>query len=108
EDSPRDRRDSIRARDRPWSKELTLHAAAHLPGNLEVIERSIRTDAAARRAVDKSQLHEIRLVDLFDGVGLFIDGSCNGVHSHWAPTVLFEQSKHDLLIDFVEAKTVYF
>src|SRR5580704_16812150 len=90
------------------SKERALYAAAHPAGDFEIVEGAIGPDAAARSAVDKTELHQVRLIDLFDGVGLFIDGSGDGVDAYWSAAVFFEQRKHDFLVDFIQAEAVYF
>src|SRR5689334_5368681 len=78
-----------------------LRAAAQLAGNLKIFEGPIGADAAARRSVDESELHQIRLVNLFDRVGLFVNRSSDGVHAHGAAAIFFKQSEHDLLIDLI-------
>ena len=64
-------------------------------------------NSPARRSIDEAELDEIRFVDLFYGVGLFIDRSGNGIHADWAARIFFEQREHDLLVDFVQTEAIH-
>src|SRR5271165_1141464 len=76
-----------------FSKKCVLHAAAQAPaGYLEIFKRAIGRHAPARRPVDKAQLHQIRLIDLFNGVRLLVNGSRNRVHAHRSAAVFHQQS----------------
>src|SRR6185369_3368127 len=88
-------------------KERALRAAAP-PRDAEVFEATLGADASTLCPVKKTQLHQVRLVDLFDGALLFIDGRGNGAQSNRSAAVFFEHCQHDLLVDFVEAEAVYF
>src|SRR5579864_5697869 len=101
---PRERKACFKA----FSEQRILSATAHLPRNLEIFERPIGADAAARRAVDETELHEVRFVDFLNGVSFFVDGSGDGVHAHRPAAVLFKQRQHDLLVNFIETETVHF
>ncbi len=109
--APHGRRDWSRGKERRASRsseKRILSAAAHLAWNLKVVERSISADATARCAVDEAELHQIRLIDFFDGVGLFVDGSGDGIHAYWAAAIFFEQREHDFLVDFIQTEAVHF
>src|SRR5271168_5191948 len=90
---------SSQSRETPFSKQIALHPAHGPTGDLEILERAIGADPPARRPVDETKLHEIGLIDLFDGIRLFVDRSSDGVHAHRPAAVLLQQRQHDLLVD---------
>src|ERR1022692_1570918 len=90
------------------SKQGTLDTAAHPAGDFEIVECAIGADAAARSPIDKAELHQVRLIDLFDGVGFLVDGGGDGVHAYGSAAVLLKQREHDFLVDFIQAEAVYF
>ena len=55
-------------------------------------ERAIRADTAARCPINEPKLHQIGLIDFFDGVGLLVDRSGDGIHAHRAARIFFEQA----------------
>ncbi len=62
--------------------------------------------AAARGAVDEADLHEVRLVDLLDGVFFFAEGRGERAHADGAAAVFVEQGEHEVAVDFIEAAFV--
>src|SRR5579859_7359580 len=48
-------------------------------GDSEVIVGELRCDAAARGAIEESDLDEEGLVDVFDRIGFFCQGGCKSV-----------------------------
>src|SRR5580704_9490883 len=84
-----DRQDSSRAKDKRWSKQRVL-IAANAPRHLKIFEGPIGADAAARRAIEKTELHEIRLVNFLDGGVLFIDRRCDRAQAHRPAAIFFE------------------
>ena len=45
--------------------------------------------ASARGALQKAQLNQVGLVDIFDGADVFIEGSSQGRYTHRATIVVF-------------------
>src|SRR5580700_8509835 len=95
---PRERKACFKGNFQNHSEQGVLSAAPHLAGDLEIVECAIGADAAARSAVDEAELHQVRFVDFFDGVGFFVDRSGDGVHAYRAAAIFFEQREHDLLV----------
>src|SRR5229473_3557624 len=58
-------------------------------------------DAAAGGAVDETDLHEVRLVDFFDGVFFFAEGGGEGAHADGSAAVFVKQGEHEVAVDFV-------
>src|ERR1019366_1292857 len=82
--------------------------AAETPGDFEILVGALGGDAAARGAVEEAELDEIGFVHLFNGLGLFADGGCDGVDTHRSAAEFFQHGAHDFLIDFVETEMVDF
>ena len=64
-------------------------------------------DAAARRAVEHADLHEIGLVHLFDGVLFFAEGRGEGADTDRAAIVLVEEGEKKVAVHFVEAVFIH-
>ena len=71
--------------------EQDVLGAANPSGDTEIFEGAFGGEAAAGGAVEKSELHEIGLVNLLNGVGLLIDGSGDGVDADGSAAVFLEQ-----------------
>src|SRR6185503_16350246 len=56
--------------------------AAPPPCDTKVFKAALRPHAAARRAIEKSHLHEVGLVDFFDGALLLIDRRRDGAQAY--------------------------
>ena len=59
-------------------------------------------DPAARRAVQKTNLDQERLVNLLDGVRLLRQRRRQRVHPHRAALIFLDDGQQQLAVDFVE------
>src|SRR5258708_35948074 len=73
------------------ASEQRILKRSQLARDLEIIERAIRADAPARSAVNKAELHQVRFVNLLDGVRLLVDGRRDGPPAHRTTAVYFQQ-----------------
>src|SRR5216684_584513 len=73
---------------------------------VEIFVSARSSDAAAGGAVDHADLHEVRLVDFFDGVFFFAEGGGKRADADGAAAVFVEQGEHEVAVDFVEAAFV--
>jgi hypothetical protein len=71
-------------------------------GQAEVLVSQRGGQAAAGRAFQKAELHEIRLVDIRDGIRLLADGGSDGVQAHRPAVELFDNGVQHLVVDFVQ------
>src|SRR5208337_5439399 len=76
----------------------TLHA--------KVLIRQMCSHSSARRAVQKSDLDEERLIDFLDGVSLLRQRRCQRVHPHWPALVLLDDAEQQLAVNLVEAVAI--
>ncbi len=76
--------------------------------NFEVFEGTISSDSSARSSIKKAELHQIRFVDFFDRIGLFVDRCGDGAESNWAACILGGNGGYDFLVDFVKAVAIDF
>ncbi len=58
------------------------------------------------RTVEKSDLDQIRFIDIFDGVFFFTDGRRNGVDADRATPKFFDDRQEQLTIDLIESETI--
>src|ERR1039457_7020170 len=86
-----------------------------LPGSIrlgtldtEMLIRQMGRHSPARGAIEKANLNEERLVDFFDGVGLFGQGGCQRVQAHRAALVFLDDGEQQLAVDSVEGRAVDF
>src|SRR5581483_6995077 len=64
-------------------KQRILRSRKTMPArNFEVVKGTLSSDAAARSAVEKTKLHQIRLVNFLDGIRLLVDGCRNRAEAH--------------------------
>src|SRR5690242_18005751 len=97
---------NVRARS-PWcgSEERVL-ALSRLQS--EVLVGEMRYGPSPRSAIQEADLHEERLVDLFDRVGFFGEGRRQRVHADGTTLVLVDDGQQQLAVDLVEAVLVHF
>ena len=68
----------------------------------------MRGHSSARRAVEKADLDEERLVDFFDRVRLLGQRRRQRVHAHRPALVLLDDGQQQLAVDLVEAVAIDF
>src|SRR6266852_2061974 len=99
-----------------FPQSLLFHIHANPPGvwgspfriapsasTLQPVLESEEAGLAAGGAVDHADLHEVRLVDFFDGVFFFAEGGGKRADADGAAAVFVEQGEHEVAVDFVEA-----
>src|SRR5581483_7159816 len=75
--------------------------------NAEVLVGELRDHAAPRRAIQKSNLDQERLVDFLDRVRLLRQGRGQCVHADWPSLVFLNDGEQQFAINFVEAVAVH-
>ena len=65
-------------------------------------------DAATRGALQKADLHQVRLVHVLDGVPLLGDGGGQGLHADRAAAELLDQDAQQAAVELVQAQRVHF
>src|ERR1700729_2996364 len=63
-------------------------------------------DAAAGRAIEKAELHEVGLVDFFDGVFFFAERGGERVEADGAAGIFLDDGEHEVAVGVVEAVLV--
>src|SRR5262245_43155478 len=63
--------------------------------------------AAARGAIEESDLHQVRLVKLFDGVPLLAQGRGDGIDADRTPVELFLDRQQYLPVEAVEPVAIH-
>ena len=58
---------------------------------MKMLIRQLRDAAAARRARQKPDLQQIRLIDVLQRDGLLTDGRSQRLKAHWAAAVIFSR-----------------
>ena len=69
----------------------------------EVFVGAVGGYAAAGRAIEHADLHEIRLVNFLDGVFFLAEGGGQGAQADGTTGIFVEQGDHEVAVDFVEA-----
>src|SRR5688500_3023482 len=64
--------------------------------------------ASARRPLQKSILHQERLVDFLEGSDVLANGCSNRAHADGPALELFDDGLEDARVHIVEAKLIYF
>ena len=62
-----------------------------------------RGHAAALGAIEQAQLHQVRLVNLLDGIFFFAERSGDGIQAHGAAGKFLDDREHEIAVHFVEA-----
>ena len=73
---------------------------------MQVLIGQLRDAAAARRACQKTDLQQIRLVNVFQRDGLLADGRGQCLKAHRAAAVVFHNGGEHTAVDGVKAQTV--
>src|SRR5205809_5104259 len=76
--------------------------------NAEMFVSQSSGDASSGCTVEKPDLDEKRLVDFFQGVGLFRQGCGQGIQSYRATTVFLNDGQHQAAINLIEPMLIYF
>src|SRR6266478_4053775 len=71
--------------------------------NAKIIVRQLSRDAPAWSTVQKTDLHQERLVNLFDRVRLFGQHGRQSIHAHGPALIFFDNGKEQPPVHFVEA-----
>jgi len=87
---------------------LEQRGLAPIRRDAEMIVRELRGDASARRAVEKPDLHEERLVDFFDGVRFLGQHGGQRIHPDRAALIFLDDREQQTTVDFVEAVLIDF
>ena len=74
----------------------------------QVVPGKFRCHSSARSAVDKSGFDQERLVDIFDGSGIFSNRCCQGIESHRTALELFHNGGKKQPVSLIQSVTVYF
>src|SRR5262245_12446835 len=69
--------------------------------------RELSRDAAAGRALEKTDLEEIRFVNIFDGVNFLAQNGGDRIHANRPPAEAFDDGAEKLSIDVVEAVFIH-
>ena len=72
----------------------------------EILVSAGSGDAAAGRAIEHADLHQVRLVHFLDGVFFFAEHGGESAEADRAAGIFIEQSDHEVAVDFVEAVLV--
>ena len=73
---------------------------------MKMLIRQLRVAAAARRARQKPDLQQIRLIDVLQRDGLLTDGRSQRLKAHWAAAVIFHDGGKHAAVNRVEAQMV--
>ena len=73
-----------------------------------MIVGQLRGHAAARSAVQKSNLHQEGFVNFFNGVRLFCQDGSESIHSYRPALIFLDDGEQQATIDLIEALFIHF
>src|SRR5437773_2761121 len=86
--------------------DLEQRLLAPLCRDFQVLQRPVCHTPPARGTVEKADLHQVRLVQLLDGIPLLSERGRDGVHSHRPAFELLLDGQENLAVQLVESVTV--
>ena len=71
-----------------------------------MLKGEARRHASAGRAVQKTDLHQVRLDDLFDRVFFFVQSGSDGPQTDWSAVEFFDYRQQEFAVHLVETVRV--
>ncbi len=72
----------------------------------KILVSTLGGDAAAWRAIEHADLHEVRLVHLLDGIFFFAQRGGKRAEAHGTAPILVEQGNHQVAVDFIQSMLI--